>query len=266
MPRDNNFGPERPERPKKPNLPKPTIVVPKIPDSEIKVQGVTFTLSQCAGYTGGDIEFHHFTSIGQFTDTGKVRILKTNEHMYVPKSHISSVKDILLLKVVGIAGNQRVIPLIQQTKVMHALPIPPNGEKELLENICSQGTFIHSLDYPIFDEYGEINFVIMEVINDVNDWLSGNYFTCSTKHSLWGAEMASYVSESYTGHLAILNGMMNEMRNIQPKDMKEAIEECLDNCNKMGITDKDTIEMYKSICKASVKLHNEKYERFKGWS
>jgi hypothetical protein len=260
MPRDNNFGPERPKRPKKT---KPTIILPSIPDISIVVQGVTFDLQQQTDFMFGNIPFHHPTSIGQFMGNGKVKIL---DNYYNYPVQDQSPKSILLLDVVGHFGGQQVVPLIAETKILHSLPISDEAKKRAMNKILPMATYISSEDYEIFDEAtGQINEVILETIKDINQWLCGDHFSCTTKHPLWKHEMCEYNASSILTHIAVLNGIMEDMKTIQPRNMEEEIQRTVKYCEDRGL-DGSMIEIHKSMTEYNVNSHNEQYERFKDWS
>jgi hypothetical protein len=260
MPRDNNFGPERPKRPKQT---KPTIILPSIPDTSIVVQGVTFDLQQQTDFMFGDISFHHPTSIGQFMDNGKVKIL---DNYYNYPVQEQSPKNILLLEVVGHFGGQQVIPLIAETKILHTLPISDEAKKRAMSEALPMATYISSEDYDIFDETtGQIDLVILQTIKEINEWLSGDHFSCSTKHPLWKHEMFDLNVASLCSHIVYLNAIMEDMKTIQPLNMQEEIQRTVKYCEDRGL-DGSMIEIHKSMTEYNVNSHNEQYERFKDWS
>ena len=259
MPRDMQ-GPERPQRPQKPIL-----VIPSTPDTEIIVQGVTFTLSQDTQYNGGDISFYHPAPIGQFVPNGNGKI-KVLENQYNFPISIENPKNVLLLDIVGHKGSQQVVPMITKTQLLHDIPIDKKIKIEALNQTMPYATYIHSTGYSIFNENGELNIVISEMVKDINNWLSGNRFFCDTEHPLWKPEMCEYNTDSFTSHIAILNGMMNDYRNLKPKNMETEIAKCLARCEEMGIDDPALIDLQKRFTEFSVKENNKRYERFKGWA
>jgi len=259
MPRDNNFGPERPKRPKKT---KPTIILPSIPDTSIVVQGVTFDLQQQTDFMFGNISFHHPTSIGQFMDNGKVKIL---DNYYNYPVQEQSPKNILLLEVVGHFGGQQVIPLIAETKILHTLPISDEAKKRAMSEALPMATYISSEDYEIFDETGQIDLVILQTIREINEWLSGDRFSCTTKHHLWKHEMCEHNACSIRTHIVVLNGIMEDSKTIQPRNMQEEMERTLQYCQDNGL-EGSIVDMHKRMTEYNVNSHNEQYERFKDWS
>ena len=259
MPRDNNFGPERPKRPKKT---KPTIILPSIPDTSIVVQGVTFDLQQQTDFMFGNISFHHPTSIGQFMDNGKVKIL---DNYYNYPVQEQSPKNILLLEVVGHFGGQQVIPLIAETKILHTLPISDEAKKRAMSEALPMATYISSEDYEIFDETGQIDLVILQTIREINEWLSGDRFSCTTKHHLWKHEMCEHNACSIRTHIVVLNGIMEDMKTIQPRNMEEEIQRTLQYCQDNGL-EGPIVDIHKRMTECNVNSHNEQYERFKDWS
>ena len=48
-----------------------------------------------------------------------------------------------------------------------------------IEKTLPHTTYIWSEDHNIFED-GEINFVILDVVREINNWLSGDYWSCDT--------------------------------------------------------------------------------------
>ena len=256
MPRDNT-GPERPRKPKKI---KPTIVLPApMPDATIIVQGVQYKLSQRTDMMLGNISFHHPTSIGQWeAGTGKMKVLDNCCFNY-PMT-ITDPKQVLLLQVVGEYGRHTVVPMLTETEVLHNVPVPQNA----LEKLLPHATYIWSEDHSIFED-GEINFVILDVVREINNWLSGDYWSCYTDDTIWKPEMCEYNLTDFMSHFCILEGTIQEMKNIKPMCLELELEKLEEYLEREGITNQTLIEIHHKRVNWSVQDHNEKYERFKDY-